>query len=148
MIRSDFLSSPEGATKAEIVAATGWLSHTVRGSISGALKKNLGLTITSEMVDVGDGFAPSAERQTSRRALKKTEFSHFIRCALDRVDQGNRSAADPDREWQALGRRDGRRRVARDAGLQTFSRFDMQAGIFGTLIGPKKVAYWFRHFLW
>ena len=45
------LRAPEGATIAEIVAATGWLSHTVRGSMSGALKKKLGLTITSEKVD-------------------------------------------------------------------------------------------------
>ena len=45
------LRAPEGATIAEIVAATGWLSHTVRGSMSGALKTKLGLTITSEKVD-------------------------------------------------------------------------------------------------
>ena len=52
------LRAPEGATIAEIVAATGWLSHTVRGSMSGALKKKLGLTITSEKVD-GRGRAYS-----------------------------------------------------------------------------------------
>ena len=45
------LSAPGGATIEEIVTATGWLSHTVRGSMSGALKKKLGLTITSEKVD-------------------------------------------------------------------------------------------------
>ena len=42
------LRAPEGATIEEIITATGWLSHTVRGSMSGALKKKLGLTITSE----------------------------------------------------------------------------------------------------
>ena len=45
------LRTPEGANIEEIVAATGWLSHTVRGSMSGALKKKLGLTITSEKVE-------------------------------------------------------------------------------------------------
>ncbi len=40
-----------GATIDEIVAATGWQPHTVRGAMSGALKKKLGLTITSEKVD-------------------------------------------------------------------------------------------------
>jgi hypothetical protein len=35
----------------EIVAATGWQPHTVRGAISGALKKKLGLSVTSEKVD-------------------------------------------------------------------------------------------------
>jgi hypothetical protein len=42
------LQRPEGATVAEIVAATGWLAHTVRGCISGALKKKLGLPVTAE----------------------------------------------------------------------------------------------------
>ena len=40
-----------GATIAEIVAATGWQPHTVRGAISGALKKKLNLTIVSEKTE-------------------------------------------------------------------------------------------------
>jgi len=46
----EMLKAPDGATIAEITEATGWLSHTARGFISGALKKRLGLTITSEKV--------------------------------------------------------------------------------------------------
>ncbi|MGR3375045.1 DUF3489 domain-containing protein [Salipiger abyssi] len=45
------LQRSEGASIAEIVAATGWLAHSVRGMISGALKKKLGLPITSEKVE-------------------------------------------------------------------------------------------------
>lgn len=45
------LQRPEGATVAEMVTATGWLAHTLRGSISGALKKKLGLPITAEKVE-------------------------------------------------------------------------------------------------
>ena len=45
------LRTPEGANIEEIVAATGWLSHIVIGSMSGALKKKLSLTITSEKVE-------------------------------------------------------------------------------------------------
>ena len=46
----EMLEAPDGATIAEIAKATKWLPHTIRGAISGALKKRLGLTITSEKV--------------------------------------------------------------------------------------------------
>lgn len=45
------LRRPEGVTIAEIAAATGWQAHTVRGFFAGALKKKLGLTVTSEKVE-------------------------------------------------------------------------------------------------
>jgi len=41
------LQRPEGASIGEIVDATGWQAHSARGMISGALKKKLGLAITS-----------------------------------------------------------------------------------------------------
>jgi len=45
------LQRPEGASIAEIVEVTGWQAHSARGVISGALKKKLGLPVTSEKVD-------------------------------------------------------------------------------------------------
>jgi hypothetical protein len=45
------LQRPEGAAITEIVAETGWMAHSVRGLISGALKKKLGLPIASEKVE-------------------------------------------------------------------------------------------------
>lgn len=45
------LRAPEGATIEEIMAATGWQSHTVRGALAGALKKKLGLEVTSEKIE-------------------------------------------------------------------------------------------------
>jgi len=47
------LRRAEGATIAQIVEATGWQPHTVRGAFAGALKKRLGLNVTSEKL--GDG---------------------------------------------------------------------------------------------
>ena len=47
----DMLRRERGATVAETVAALGWQAHSVRGAISGALKKKRGLTIQSEMHD-------------------------------------------------------------------------------------------------
>ena len=47
------LSRPEGATIAQIMEQTGWQQHTVHGTLAGALKKRLGLTIESEKPDDG-----------------------------------------------------------------------------------------------
>lgn len=47
----EMLRAKNGATIDEIVTATGWQPHTVRGAMSGALKKKLGLEVTSEKVD-------------------------------------------------------------------------------------------------
>jgi hypothetical protein len=45
------LRAPGGATIEEITSAAGWQSHTVRGAMAGALKKKLGLEVTSEKVE-------------------------------------------------------------------------------------------------
>jgi hypothetical protein len=41
------LQTPEGATMEAIIAATSWQAHSARGVMSGALKKRLGLVVTS-----------------------------------------------------------------------------------------------------
>jgi hypothetical protein len=48
------LRRPEGATIAQVIEATGWQPHTVRGSISGALKKKRGLEVTSVKSETGE----------------------------------------------------------------------------------------------
>ena len=44
------LRRAKGATIDEIAEALSWQPHTVRGAIAGALKKKLGLTVTSEKI--------------------------------------------------------------------------------------------------
>ena len=48
------LRRSEGATIAQVMAATGWQSHTVRGLFAGALKKRRGLAVTSEKPKGGE----------------------------------------------------------------------------------------------
>ncbi len=47
----EMLRADGGATIDEITAATGWQAHSVRGAMSGSLKKKLGLEVTSEKVE-------------------------------------------------------------------------------------------------
>jgi hypothetical protein len=49
----ELLKRPTGATVEQMMAATGWQAHSVRGAISGNLKKKLSLTITSEKTEAG-----------------------------------------------------------------------------------------------
>jgi hypothetical protein len=47
------LRRPDGATIEQISKSLDWQTHSVRGAMSGALKKKQGLTITSEKTDKG-----------------------------------------------------------------------------------------------
>jgi hypothetical protein len=47
------LRRPEGVTVDEVVRATGWQRHTVRGVFSGTLKKKFGLTLASAKEERG-----------------------------------------------------------------------------------------------
>jgi hypothetical protein len=50
----DMLKRPEGATLQEIMSATQWLAHSVRGFVSGGLTKKMGLKIESFKSTNGD----------------------------------------------------------------------------------------------
>ena len=47
------LRRPEGATLDQISTSIGWQAHSVRGAMSGALRKKQGLTITSDRAEDG-----------------------------------------------------------------------------------------------
>ena len=44
------LQRPDGTSIPELMKATGWQAHSIRGFISGTLKKKQGLTVTSTVV--------------------------------------------------------------------------------------------------
>lgn len=45
------LQRQQGATLEELTAATGWQAHSVRGAISGAIRRKLGLAVKAEVME-------------------------------------------------------------------------------------------------
>jgi hypothetical protein len=66
----DLLKRPKGATVEQIAAVTGWQHHTIRGAISGALKKKLGLTVEATRTrEVGPNKTGSRGSSTTYRIV-------------------------------------------------------------------------------
>jgi len=57
------LGRPGGATTTDMMEATGWQAHSVRGAISGSIKKALGIAVISEKTEAGRTYRISAEAQ-------------------------------------------------------------------------------------
>ena len=50
----DLLKRPGGVTAKELMKATGWQPHSVRGFLSGTVGKKMGLTVTSTKGEEGE----------------------------------------------------------------------------------------------
>ncbi len=50
----DLLKRPEGATLKDLMKATGWQAHSVRGFLSGTIGKKMGLKVASTKTEDGD----------------------------------------------------------------------------------------------
>jgi hypothetical protein len=50
----DLLKRPGGVTSKELMKATGWQAHSVRGFLSGTIGKKMGLTVTSTKGEDGE----------------------------------------------------------------------------------------------
>ena len=53
----------EGATLEDLTAATGWQSHSIRGLISGVIKKRLGFIVTAGKEERGRVYRITGERR-------------------------------------------------------------------------------------
>ena len=49
------LRRPEGASGPQMIEATGWASHTVRGFLAGLTKKGITVTVLDRVRQVGPG---------------------------------------------------------------------------------------------
>ena len=50
----DLLRQPGGVTAKELIKATGWQPHSVRGFLSGTIRKKMGLPVTSTKGENGE----------------------------------------------------------------------------------------------
>ena len=50
----ELLKRPGGVTSKELIKATGWQPHSVRGFLSGTIGKKMGLTVTSTKAEDGE----------------------------------------------------------------------------------------------
>ena len=50
----DLLKRPEGASMKELLKSTGWQPHSVRGFLTGTIRKKMGMTVTSTKTDDGE----------------------------------------------------------------------------------------------
>ena len=105
------LKRPEGATVEQIAAATGWQHHTIRGAISGALKKKLGLTVEATRIrEVGPnkagakGSAPSTASSGSSPTDHRAPTPPRLVPGGDLFELPGRQTAEPSQGGPGAGR--------------------------------------------
>jgi hypothetical protein len=64
------LGRPEGATIAAMQKATGWQQHSVRGFLSGQVRKKLGMALQSQIAEAGRVYRILTEERATHRARK------------------------------------------------------------------------------
>ena len=62
----EMLMKPEGTTIGDIMKATDWQQHSVRGFFAGIIRKKLKLTLTSEAAEAGRIYKVTGKRRVDR----------------------------------------------------------------------------------
>ena len=85
----DLLEKPEGATLHQLMDATGWQAHSVRGFISGFIKKKRGLTIVSEKREGLRFYA----LQTQNAEMKTEDTGDFAEAQAEEAESEDEAEA-------------------------------------------------------
>jgi len=78
------LNRPEGATIAAMQDATGWQKHSVRGFLSGHVRKKLGMALHSEAAEEGRVYHIVANGGAKRGAREAPSARSALRQSTNR----------------------------------------------------------------
>ena len=93
----DLLGQPEGATLNQLMDATGWQAHSVRGFISGFIKKKRGLTIVSEKREGVRFYA----LQTQNSAIQTEDAKDLAKAQAEEAKSEDEAEAQAQAQAQA-----------------------------------------------
>lgn len=138
----DLLRDAPGASLPELMAASGWQAHSVRGFLSGALRKKHGLAVARETGEDGIRLpscdvsptvtspAVNISRPAANGSSRRSASANDPAAAITAL--GQRSYAELQMEWRRLTRTNPPKKVGRDL-LELAIASALQEKAFGGL---------------
>jgi hypothetical protein len=69
----ELLKRPDGATLSELMNASGWQAHSVRGFLSGTIRKKMKLTLTSNKLENWERSYSIARSEAGARVIRRAK---------------------------------------------------------------------------